>query len=124
MAPAVRDQVATTSCLVGLGRRHFRLRGVRLLCAVATASGLIGYDVTGTVPGYFWTKDAQRPVVGWRINPAYGSIPQMVLITNGPHTTVTETDRWDDQCPALDAGGRCTVAGTARCVDGPATIRG
>ncbi|TMW79123.1 conjugal transfer protein TraN [Thauera sp. UPWRP] len=87
----------------------------------ATASGLIGYDVTGTVPGYFWTKDAQRPVVGWRVNPAYGSIPQMVLNYERPHTTVTETDRWDDQCPGPDAGGRCTVAGTARCVDGPAT---
>ncbi len=60
-------------------------------------------------------------MVGFRLNPLYGYIPQMTLGYERPHTTVIETDQWDDQCPALDAEGRCAVTGAARCVDGPAT---
>lgn len=84
-------------------------------------SGQVGYDTTGTVPGSFWTVASQRPVVGWRINPAYGSVPTLTLSYERPHTTVAQTDQWVDQCPTLDAGGRCALTGAARCVDGPAT---
>jgi conjugal transfer mating pair stabilization protein TraN len=34
---------------------------------------------------------------------------------------VTQTEQWDDKCPVLDPTGRCTVASTDRCVDGPST---
>ncbi|PND33875.1 conjugal transfer protein TraN [Achromobacter pulmonis] len=80
-----------------------------------------GYDVTGTVQGYYWTTHSSRPVVGFRLNPAYGSIPQMTLAYERPHTTVSESDQWDDQCPSLEADSRCAVTGAARCVDGPST---
>lgn len=80
-----------------------------------------GYDVTGTVPGYYWTVHSSRPVVGFRPNPAYGPIPQMTLAYERPHTTVIESDQWDDQCPAFDGDGRCAITGAARCAEGPAT---
>lgn len=82
---------------------------------------LFGYDITGAVPGYFWTVQSVRPIVGFKLNPLYGPIPQMALSFERPHTTVTESDAWDDQCPALAGDGRCAIAGAARCVDGPAT---
>jgi len=91
----------------------------------ATYSSYFGYDVTGTLQSTYWTVSSQRPIVGWRVNPAYGPIPQMTLGYDRPRTAVAETDQWDDQCPTLsqgsDTGTRCTVAGAARCVDGPAT---
>lgn len=84
-------------------------------------SNHFGYDVTGTVPGYYWTVHSSRPVVGFRANPAYGPIPQMTLAYERPHTTVTESDQWNDQCPAFDGDGRCAITGAARCAEGPAT---
>ena len=80
-----------------------------------------GEDITRTLQGSYWRPAGSRPVVGFRLNPLYGYIPQMTLGYERPHTTVIETDQWDDQCPALDAEGRCAVTGAARCVDGPAT---
>ncbi|MBP6779194.1 MAG: type-F conjugative transfer system mating-pair stabilization protein TraN [Ottowia sp.] len=80
-----------------------------------------GYDDTGTVSGSYWMMQSSRPVVGFQLNPAYGPIPQMTLVYERPHTTVTESDQWDDQCPALQGDGRCAISGAARCVDGPAT---
>ncbi|WP_038213252.1 type-F conjugative transfer system mating-pair stabilization protein TraN [Xenophilus azovorans] len=82
---------------------------------------LYGFDLTGTLSGYYWTVHSSRPIVGFRLNPLYGPIPQMTLAFERPHTTVTESDQWDDQCPALADNGRCAVTGAARCVDGPAT---
>lgn len=81
----------------------------------------VGTDLTGAVPGFYWTVHTSRPVVGFRLNPLYGPIPQMALSFERPHTTVTESDQWDDQCPTLASDGRCAVTGTARCVDGPGT---
>jgi conjugal transfer mating pair stabilization protein TraN len=80
-----------------------------------------GYDVTGIVQGSYWTASSQRQVIGWRLNPAYGPIPQMTLGYARPRTFSTATDQWNDQCPALASGGRCSVSGAARCVDGPST---
>lgn len=87
----------------------------------ATYSSYFGYDVTGTLQSTYWTASSQRPIVGWRVNPAYGPIPQMTLGYDRPRTAVAETDQWDDPCTAIGNSTRCTVAGTARCVDGPAT---
>ncbi len=91
----------------------------------ATYSSYFGYDVTGTLQSTYWTVSSQRPIIGWRVNPAYGPIPQMTLGYDRPRTAVAETDQWDDQCPTLSQGNgtstRCEVAGAARCVDGPAT---
>jgi conjugal transfer mating pair stabilization protein TraN len=84
-------------------------------------STLFGTDLTGTVAGYYWTTHSSRPVVGFRLNPLYGPIPQMALSFERPHTTVTESDQWDDQCPALASDGRCAITGAARCADGPGT---
>ncbi|WP_428422664.1 type-F conjugative transfer system mating-pair stabilization protein TraN [Methylibium sp.] len=80
-----------------------------------------GIDITGRVPGNYWNIDADRAVVGWDPNPSYGPIPTMRLSYTKPLTAVAETDRWDDQCPALADGGRCTVSSASVCVDGPAT---
>lgn len=38
-----------------------------------------------------------------------------------PRMEVTTVDHWDDKCPVLDPAGRCTVASSDRCVDGPST---
>jgi conjugal transfer mating pair stabilization protein TraN len=82
----------------------------------------LGYDVTGTLRGYtYWTAQSSRSVVGFQPNPVFGSIPQMTLSYQRPHSNVTTSDQWDDQCPTLTGGGRCAVTGAARCVDGPAT---
>ncbi|MDD5332877.1 MAG: type-F conjugative transfer system mating-pair stabilization protein TraN [Rhodoferax sp.] len=91
----------------------------------ATYSSYFGYDVTGILQSTYWTVSSQRPIKGWRVNPAYGPIAQMTLGYDRPRTAVVETDQWDDQCPTLSQGNgtstRCEVAGAARCVDGPAT---
>ncbi|RCW65084.1 type-F conjugative transfer system mating-pair stabilization protein TraN [Pseudorhodoferax soli] len=84
-------------------------------------NGEVGYDPTGSITGTSWRQHSLRPVTGYEINPRYGAIPQMGLRFERPHTTVTETDRWDDRCPADFGDGRCTVSAAARCVDGPAT---
>lgn len=80
-----------------------------------------GYDTTGSLPGPFWSVYADRAIVGWRINPAYGPIPQMTLGYDRPRLSVTDTEQWDDQCSAPGNASRCSTAGAARCVDGPAT---
>lgn len=91
----------------------------------ATYSSYFGYDVTGILQSTYWTVSSQRPIIGWRVNPAYGPVPQLTLRYDRPRTAVAETDQWDDQCPTLSQGNgtstRCVVAGAARCVDGPAT---
>ena len=43
------------------------------------------------------------------------------LTVQEPRMDVTQTDHWDDRCPVLDPGGRCSVASSDRCVDGPST---
>lgn len=80
-----------------------------------------GQDVTGALSGSYWRSMSDRPIVGFRLNPLYGPIPQMTLRYERPHTSVRESDLWDDQCPALESDGRCAVTATARCADGPAT---
>ena len=80
-----------------------------------------GQDVTGTYSASYWRFGSNRPIVGFRLNALYGPIPQMTLSFERPHTTVTESDQWDEQCPALDSDGRCAVTGAARCADEPAT---
>jgi conjugal transfer mating pair stabilization protein TraN len=80
-----------------------------------------GTDISGTIAGSYWGLQSNRPIVGYKLNPAYGPIPRTTLSYERPHTTVAESDRWDDQCPTLAADGRCAVASAARCVEGPST---
>jgi len=81
-----------------------------------------GVDMTGTFPtATSWNLDSNRAVVGWSPNPAYGPIPTMTLTYVRPQTTVATSDTWNSQCPTLAAGGRCSVASTPSCVDGPST---
>jgi len=81
---------------------------------------IAGFDITGGVPGSYWSASSERAVVGWMVNPLLGAVPEIHLPFKAPLIAVTETDRWSDQCPAL-TNGRCSVVTSARCVDGPAT---
>jgi len=85
------------------------------------ADGNFGYALSTPSIGQYWRQDSLRPTTGYQINPRYGPIPEMTLRFVRPHTTVTETDRWDDRCPAVLGEGRCAVSAAARCVEGPAT---
>jgi conjugal transfer mating pair stabilization protein TraN len=105
------DQLPTTATL----------DPTRCFVPSAQADDAPGYDPTGAIRGHFWRQHSVRQITGYQLNPRYGPIPQMALQFERPHTTVTETDRWDDQCPAAFGDGRCTVRAAARCVEGPAT---
>ncbi len=115
------DLIQDTVCQGDSGCTTTALDGTRCYAPAADATALVGYDVTGSLPGYYWNLDSERSVVGWDPNPAYGPIPTMRLSYTRPRTTITETDRWDDQCPAVADGSRCTVQTAAVCTDGPAT---
>lgn len=93
------------------------------LCYAPSVSidDIAGRDTTGSFDGTFWRMHSSRPVIGYRQNPLYGPNPALPLRFTRPHTTVTETDRWDDRCPEMAGDGRCTVAAAARCVEGTAT---
>lgn len=92
-------------------------------CYAPSASPTAYTGVSVTAPASTnWTPVAPRPVIGWQVNPAFPlAIPRMSLQYTKPATRFTETDRWDDQCPVLAAGSRCTLASADVCVDGPAT---
>ena len=80
-----------------------------------------GSSVTAPTAAY-WAPVGARAVIGWQINPAFPmAIPQMTLNYTKPVTSFTETDRWDDQCPVLASGSRCSMTTADVCVDGPAT---
>jgi conjugal transfer mating pair stabilization protein TraN len=115
------DNIQDSVCQGDNGCTNTVLDGTKCYAPAAGWTPYAGYDVTGTYPGYYWNLDSERAVVGWEPNPAYGPIPTMALSYTRPLTSATETDRWDDQCPALSDGGRCTVSSAAVCVDGPAT---
>ncbi len=87
----------------------------------ATFSGTEATDTTGTYASLYWNASSTRAIVGWAPNPAYGPIPQMRLTYTKPATTSTTADSWNNQCPTLAGDGRCSVATTPVCVDGPAT---
>jgi conjugal transfer mating pair stabilization protein TraN len=85
------------------------------------AADAFGQDVAGTVATRTWRSAGPRAVTGHQANPRFGPVPTLGLRFERPHQTVTETDRWTDQCPQALAPGRCAVATAARCVEGPAT---
>ncbi|RJG04179.1 type-F conjugative transfer system mating-pair stabilization protein TraN [Noviherbaspirillum sedimenti] len=89
----------------------------------ASATPHVGLDVTGTFGAtLYWQQAGARTVTGWKINPAFPrAIPKMTLSYTKPATQFAETERWDEQCPALATGSRCTPAGAEVCIDGPAT---
>ncbi|MCB2020383.1 MAG: type-F conjugative transfer system mating-pair stabilization protein TraN, partial [Burkholderiaceae bacterium] len=115
------DNIQETICAGEDGCKTTSLDGSKCYAPATDFGPYTGTDITGEVPGYYWNIDANRAVVGWTVNPAYGAIPTMRLGYTQPTTTVTTTDRWDDQCPALADGGRCTVSSAPTCTDGPAT---
>lgn len=115
------DNIQSTVCMGDNGCTTTALDGTKCYAPAADSGTYTGTDVTGTVPGFLWNVDADRAVVGWSVNPAYGPIPTMRLSYTKPVTTVTTTDRWDDQCPTLATGGRCTVSTANVCTDGPVT---
>jgi len=78
---------------------------------------------------YFYQIDALVggfvPVAGsnptrYTINPGPGHW-EIPLVFERPGVTHTETDAWNDSCPVLATGGRCTEVGADQCVDGPST---
>ena len=115
------DNIQDIVCMGDSGCTTTALDGTKCYAPAVSSGSYTGTDITGTVPGVLWNLDADRAVTGWTVNPAYGPIPTMRLSYVKPLTTVTATDRWDDQCPALAAGGRCTVSTATVCTDGPAT---
>ena len=115
------DNIQDTVCQGDNGCTTTVLDGSKCYAPAGGWTPYAGIDITGTVPGNTWNIDGDRAVIGWEPNPAYGPIPTMRLSYTRPQTAVAETDRWDDQCPALADGGRCTVSSASVCVDGPAT---
>ena len=115
------DNIQDTVCTIDSACTTTTLDGAKCFVPAGGWTPYTGVDVTGSLAGSFWNIATDRAVVGWTVNPAYGAIPTMRLSYVKPLTTVTTTDRWDDQCPALAAGGRCTASTAAACTDGPAT---
>lgn len=115
------DNIQETICSGDSGCTTTALDVGKCYAPSATPTALTGTDVTGQVAGTWWRIDADRPVVGWDPNPAFGPIPTMRLSYERAQTLFATADRWDEQCPALAAGGRCTAAGAPVCIDGPST---
>ncbi len=115
------DNIQDTVCDLDNGCTTSVLDGSKCFAPARAGKGYPGIDITGAVPGPYWNVDAERAVVGWSANPAYGPIPTMRLGYTRATSAVTTTDRWDEQCPALAAGGRCAVTSEAVCTEGPAT---
>lgn len=115
------DNIQDSVCQGDNGCTTSLLDGAKCYAPAGGPTPYVGYDLTGTYSAYYWNLDGDRAVIGWDPNPAYGPIPTMRLSYTKPQTAITESDRWDDQCPALADGGRCTVNTAAVCVDGPAT---
>ncbi|MDZ7855326.1 type-F conjugative transfer system mating-pair stabilization protein TraN [Sphaerotilus sp.] len=113
------DNIQDSVCSGDSGCTTTVLDGTKCYAPSGGRTPYTGIDITGTVPGNYWNIDADRAVVGWDVNPAFGPIPTMRLSYLKALTSVAATDRWDDQCPALVAGGRCTVNTAAICADGP-----
>ena len=88
-------------------------------CYAPSASGVFATDTTGTYPPAWWSPSSGRSVVGWSPNPAFGPIPSMTLSYTKATADSAFTDTWNSQCPTLGAGGRCSVASSPVCVDGP-----
>ncbi|MCL4181864.1 MAG: type-F conjugative transfer system mating-pair stabilization protein TraN [Burkholderiaceae bacterium] len=117
------DQIAQTTGIggdAGITQTTYLVEG-RCYAPSTDPNDAPGQDVTGSLSGSYWRSSSDRTIVGFRLNPLYGYIPQMTLSYERPHMTFSETDHWDDQCPAVEGDGRCAVTGTTRCVDGPAT---
>ncbi|MCW5632013.1 MAG: type-F conjugative transfer system mating-pair stabilization protein TraN [Rubrivivax sp.] len=115
------DNIQNTVCMGDSGCTTTVLDGGKCYAPASGWTSLEGIDITGAVAGNYWNIDSDRPVIGWDPNPAYGPIPTMRLTYAKPQTSYAAADRWDDQCPTLASGGRCSVNSTAVCVDGPST---
>ena len=115
------DNIHDTVCQGDSGCTTTVLDGSRCYAPAGGGTSYTGYDITGTLPGYYWNLDSDRAVIGWDPNPAYGPIPTMRLTYTKPQTSTVATDRGDDQGPALADGGRCSVNSAAVCVDAPST---
>ena len=115
------DRIQDAVCHIDTGCITTTLDGKRCYAPASARTPYTGFDITRTLAGFYWTLDSERVVSGWAPNPAFGAIPTMRLAYTRPSTTVTTTDQWSDQCPALAAGGRCAPSTPAVCTDGPAT---
>ncbi|MDE2298501.1 MAG: type-F conjugative transfer system mating-pair stabilization protein TraN [Burkholderiales bacterium] len=115
------DNIQDTVCQGDNGCMTTVLDGTKCYAPAGGWTSYTGYDVTGAVPGYYWNVDTDRAVIGWDLNPVFGPIPTMRLTYQKAQTEVAQADHWDDQCPALAEGGRCTVSTAAICTDGLAT---
>jgi conjugal transfer mating pair stabilization protein TraN len=114
------DYLQTVVCTGDSCTSSGSLDGTR--CYAPDAAGpYFGTDITGTFPGTTWQLASTRAVTGWSTNPAAAALPTLALSYARPATTATQTDRLDDKCPALAAGGRCAEVSAPRCVDGPST---
>ena len=90
-------------------------------CYAPNMGGTTAIDITGTYLDPAWSISSSRSVVGWTINPEFGPIPTMTLTYTKASGDATFADTWNNACPTLSAGSRCSVASTPVCVDGPST---
>ncbi len=90
----------------------------------ASETPLAGTDTTGAFAASYWTDAGMRTITGWQNNPDFPlPIAKMTLSYAKPAMQAAEEDHWDDQCPVLASGGRCTLTSADVCIDGPATKR-
>ncbi len=117
------DLIQAMTCAGDNGCSSTRLDPQRCFAPSSGWTPYTGADTSGSLASLYWTPASSRSVVGWAVNPLFGPIPTLQLSYEAARSTVTETDRWDDQCPNLAAGGRCTASATSAevCTHGPAT---
>ena len=94
-------------------------------CYAPSSTGYYVFDHSGvlTVPynAIQVSPVVTRTVLGWQANPAFGDMARMTLNYTRATATVREQETWNNQCPALGTGGRCSVVTAPVCVDGPST---
>jgi conjugal transfer mating pair stabilization protein TraN len=83
---------------------------------------------TGAEPRYVGDGDGGTTICVQKVGPAtlvgasrimgWPGLP-LQLVFDQPKVEHTETDRWTDGCPTLEAGGRCSLGTGEVCTDGP-----
>jgi conjugal transfer mating pair stabilization protein TraN len=88
-------------------------------CYSPNPAGTPAVDLTGTYGDLSWSPTSDRAVVGWIPNPTFGPIWSMTVGYPKPASNTNFADSWNNQCPSLGPGGRCSMTSPRQCVDGP-----
>ena len=87
------DRIQDAVCHIDTGCITTTLDGTRCYAPASRSTPYAGFDITRTLPGYYWTLDSVRAVSGWTPNPALGPIPTMRLAYTRPTTTVATAEQ-------------------------------